>query len=152
LGQTISNTEFVARPERVMICQRGKVISANDKSVNVRIVSSPACDKCSAHVICNASEPQGKIINAFSHESLHVGDSVLVKIEDRLGKIAILYAFVIPFIVMVSILFTAHAFGATEIKAAIFALITLPPYYVCLYFFRKKIEKDFIFIAEKMQK
>jgi sigma-E factor negative regulatory protein RseC len=53
---------------------------------------------------------------------------------------------------MITMLFTFIALTGSETEAALFALASLFPYYLGLYLFRKKIEKDFIFRAEKKNK
>ena len=50
---------------------------------------------------------------------------------------------------MIAVLFTAHALGSSESEAALLGIGSLLPYYLALYTLRKKIEKDFIFKAEK---
>ena len=134
-----------------MICQQGTVVSVNEKSVSVKIIPTSSCTKCHAKGICGSPQMQEKIINAISTRSLHAGDSVVVKIEKRTGRLAIFYGFFLPFIFMIAVLFISFAFGATETMAAILALIILFPYYICLYLFRKRIEKEFIIFAEKLQ-
>jgi sigma-E factor negative regulatory protein RseC len=66
-----------------------------------------------------------------------------------MGWKAIFYGFFLPLVVMVAVLFVSYALGSSEIQAALYGIGSLIPYYLLLYVFRKKIEKDFVFKAEK---
>lgn len=132
-----------------MILHDGKVIGTEDNRVQVKITSSYACSDCHAKSICTAYESRGKIIDAKAQEPLNNGDSVIIKMEEKFGWTALFYGFILPFILLVLVLFLLHALGSSEIETALSAIGSLIPYYMVLYFFRKKIEKDFIFKAEK---
>jgi len=130
-----------------MVCHNGKVVSTSGSHVQVKIISQSACANCFAKSACTAADMQEKIIDAVSPVPLHEGDAVTVMMEEKLGWRALFYGFFLPFIVMVSILFLLYALGSSEIKAALFGIGSLVPYYLVLYLLRKKIEKDFVFIV-----
>lgn len=132
-----------------MVCHDGKVVKAEGNKVKVKIISQSACAQCHAKGICSAADMEEKIIEAVSSEPLQKGDIVTVIMEEKLGWIAVFYGFLLPFILMVSVLFVAYALGSSEPKAALLGIGSLLPYYLVLYTLRKKIEKDFIFKAEK---
>lgn len=135
------------------ICSEGKVVGfgTKDGSVQVKILSRSACAQCHARGMCTALEMAEKIINAVpvSRDSLQIGDTVVVMMEEKLGWKAIFYGFFLPFIVMVAVLFFSYALGSGEIKSALYGIGSLIPYYLLLYVFREKIEKNFVFKAEK---
>lgn len=135
-----------------MVCHDGTVISQKDNHVQVKITAQSACAGCHAKGVCGAADMQEKIIDAVTREPLSPGDTVNIKMEEKLGWLALFYGFVLPFIVMVSVLFILHLSGSSETNAALIALGSLVPYYLLLYIFRKKIEKDFVFFAEKTKK
>jgi sigma-E factor negative regulatory protein RseC len=136
-----------------LVCHEGKVvgIGTKDGSVQVKIISRSACAQCHARGMCAALEMEEKIIDTVpvSRDPLKIGDIVVVIMEEKLGWKAIFYGFFLPFIVMVTSLFVSYALGSSEIKAALYGIGSLIPYYLLLYVFREKIEKDFIFKAEK---
>jgi sigma-E factor negative regulatory protein RseC len=93
-----------------------------------------------------------KFIDAVSSPpdtAFKVGDAVTLVMEERLGWLAIFYGFVLPLIVMVAVLIMVSAGGGSETEAALLGIGSLLPYYLLLYLFRQKIEKDFIFRAER---
>jgi sigma-E factor negative regulatory protein RseC len=132
-----------------LVLHNGKVIGTKDNRVQVRITSPYACSDCHAKPVCTAYERKGKIIDAVAQEPLNNGDSVIIKMEEKFGWRALFYGFILPFILVVLVLFLLHALGSGEIETALSAIGSLVPYYMVLYLFREKIEKNFIFKAEK---
>jgi len=132
-----------------MVCHDGTVISRKDNHVQVKITARSACAGCHAKSVCSAPDMQEKIIDAVTGEPLRPGDTVTIKMYEKLGRLALVYGFILPFIVMVGVLFTLHLSGSSETKAALIAIGSLAPYYLLLYLFRKKVEKEFVFFAEK---
>lgn len=135
------------------VCSEGKVVGfgTTDGSVQVKILSRSACAQCHARGMCTALEMQEKIINAVpvSRDSLQIGDTVVVTMEEKMGWKAIFYGFFLPLIVMVAVLFFSYALGSGETQAALYGIGSLVPYYLLLYVFREKVAKDFVFKAEK---
>jgi len=135
------------------VCSEGKVVGfgTKDGSVQVKILSRSACAQCHARGMCTALEMQEKIIDAVpvSRDPLQIGDTVVVMMEEKLGRKAILYGFFLPLIVMVTVLFVSYALGSSETKSALYGIGSLIPYYLLLYVFREKIEKNFVFKVEK---
>jgi sigma-E factor negative regulatory protein RseC len=136
-----------------LVCQEGKVVGfgTKDGSVQVKILSRSACGQCHARGMCTALEMEEKIIDTVpvSRDPLQIGDIVVVMMEEKLGWKAVFYGFFLPFIVMVTVLFVSYALGSSETKAALYGIGSLIPYYLLLNVFREKIEKDFVFKAEK---
>jgi sigma-E factor negative regulatory protein RseC len=137
-----------------MLYHDGIVVGTNDHNVRVKIVSHSACAGCRARGVCTAADMEEKMIEAVSvsNEPLQMGDTVTIIMEEKLGWLSVFYGFFLPFIVMTSVLFMFVALGGNDLEAAFFGIGSLVPYYLLLYLFRKKIEKDFIFKAEKKDK
>lgn len=134
-----------------MVYHDGIVVGVSGNHVRVKIISKSACAGCHAKNVCNASEMDEKMIDAVagSGQSFQTGETVTLVMEERLGWIAIFYAFGLPFIVMIAILILFSALGHSETIAALAGLASLLPYYLLLYLFRKKVEKDFLFRVER---
>ncbi|MCU0288304.1 MAG: SoxR reducing system RseC family protein [Acidobacteria bacterium] len=135
-----------------MVSHEGIVVSIDGNHVQVKIMSMTACDGCRARNTCMAAHGKEKIIDAITLEPLKKDDAVLVKMEEKLGWIALFYAFFLPLFILLALLFSLPALGFSETLAGIIALGSLMPYYLVLYLFRKKIEKKFVFTAEKIKK
>lgn len=130
----------------------GVIVAVEGSRVKVLIESRSACSECHAKGVCGAGESKEKIIDAISAEALSNGDAVTVYMEARMGWKAVLYGFILPFIVLMGLLFILRSLGAPEVVAAPAALAGLAPYYLILYLLRKRIEKEFVFKAEKKNK
>ncbi|HPI44991.1 MAG TPA: SoxR reducing system RseC family protein, partial [Tenuifilaceae bacterium] len=78
-----------------------------------------------------------------------VGETVKVLLKQSLGFKALFLAYILPFIVVITALFSLSSFVSEGI-AGILALLSLIPYYAILYFFKNKISKQFNFDIEKI--
>lgn len=134
-----------------MVYHDGVVVGAQGNRLQIKIVSQSACSECHAKGACPASEMVEKIIDAQSSpgESLFPGDIVTITMAAKLGRKAVFFAFVLPLFVMSITLFSTFALGLNQSLAGLCSLASLLPYYLLLYTFRQKIEKDFIFYAHK---
>lgn len=137
--------------ESHMECHEGTVIDGVDGSFRVRLRSRSACAGCHVRSICAAEDRADKIIPVISADDLKTGDGVRIIMERKMGRVALFYSYILPFFVLIFILFVLYALGVGEITAALAALASLIPYYLLIYLFREKIEKDFVFRAEKMK-
>jgi len=134
-----------------MVYHDGRVVNIEANQAKVKILSQSACAQCHAKGACTASDQEEKFIDAVmgSDDSITVGDEVTLVMEEKMGRMAVLFGFVLPLLVMVVVLFTLSGLGYAESSAALFGLGALVPYYLLLKLFRKRIEKDFSFKIEK---
>lgn len=137
--------------ENRMVYHDGVIVGTQGERVQIKIISQSACSECHAKSACVASEMVEKIIDAhlLPGEVCTTGDLVTIEMASRLGRKAIFFAFIVPFLVMATTLFTAFALGVNESIAGICALLSLVPYYLLLKVFNARISRDFIFYARK---
>ena len=129
---------------------QGVIISIDDKVAHVKIEQTSACASCHVKSVCGASEKSEKIIDAnLMDASLKIGDQVTVIGQKSLGIQAILLAYVLPFVLIVVILFFANIFTTNELVIGTCALASLIPYFVILRLMRNKIQAKFQFYAIK---
>lgn len=131
------------------VSHEGTVINVADGKVSVKIEVKSACSACHAKSMCSVSELSEKVIEALPSESLSVGDSVVVEMEEKFGLKAVFYVFFIPFILMASTLFVSANF-VSEAFAALFSLLILAPYYLLLAFLKPYFAKQFVFVCRKI--
>ncbi len=127
----------------------GIVQSVNERSVDVRIVSHPACIGCAASNICDVSEAKEKIINTTSSIDVAVGEEVSVVMSQSQGFRALFLGYMLPFLIIMFILITLTALGVKELLAGIIAIGSLLPYYLVIYRQRARINKSFSFSIKK---
>ena len=131
------------------VSHEGTVINVADGKVSVKIEVKSACSACHAKSMCSVSELSEKVIEALPAESVSVGDSVVVEMEEKFGLKAVFYVFFIPFVLMASTLFVSSNFLA-ESFAALFSLLILVPYYFLLAFLKPYFAKRFVFVCRKL--
>ena len=134
-----------------MIKHDGIVIAVNgDGTVLVRIVQTSACAACKAKAMCASAESKEKEILAIGDGLLAVGDEAEVIVQQKMGWKAILLAYMLPFIVMITVVAIGNGqLGIREEVIGTAALCAMGVYYIVLGFFKDKIQKDFSFTARK---
>ena len=131
-----------------IIQHQGTVESIDGNHIRVRIVQISACASCVAHKYCNSSESKEKMIDVYTKEAASYagGQSVNVYGTTSMGMRAVLWAFGVPFIVLVAVLYASIMLtGGNEPLSALWALGSLTVYYLILYMCRDKMTKKFVF-------
>ena len=145
-----------------MIKHDGIVIAVNgDGTVLVRIVQTSACAACKAKAMCASAESKEKEIVALfvgeeakrregERQDIKLGDEVVVMVQQKMGWKAILLAYMLPFIVMMTVVAIGNGLlGIREEVIGTAALCAMGVYYIVLGFFKDKIQKNFSFTARK---
>jgi len=133
------------------IFHKGTVKAIEKDKLTVQISQTSACVACKAAGHCSASESKEKIIDVYHVDDIqdyHVGDTVQVIASQRIAMNAVLLAFGIPFLIMISAIFITSRLTADEALMAIVGLLSLIPYYILLYLFRQKMVKTFSFTVK----
>jgi sigma-E factor negative regulatory protein RseC len=117
----------------------------------VKIRSESACASCHAKGICGAADQEDKYLEIAVHgNGFTPGEQVLVQVSRHLGFRAVALGYILPFLLLMSVLITLTFTGAGEFKAGLGALISLLPYYLALYIFRKRLDTAFTFSIKKL--
>lgn len=130
----------------------GKVIFVEGDRIDVEMVVDSACSSCKAKAACGMSESKEKVVSLLTETArmYEVGDDVMVFMEQRMGIKAATYAYIIPFFIMLAVLLVMQEIGFSDLVSGLSSLGSLLVYYIVLFFFRKKIEKEFIFKLRKL--
>ncbi|MFA6871878.1 MAG: SoxR reducing system RseC family protein [Bacteroidaceae bacterium] len=126
----------------------GIVEKMDANRIVVKIVQASACSGCSAKNLCSSSESKEKLIDVVNTtgKSYEIGQTVMVQGTTLMGFQAILFAFILPFFVMVTTLFVGMQWtNQSEAISALLSLAALIPYYILLYFFKNNLKKKFLF-------
>ena len=85
----------------------GIVESIQGSHLSVRIVQTSACAACSAKGHCSSADSKDKIIDIMdtAAASYQVGERVMVVGETSMGMMAVVLAFIIPFVLLIFSLF-----------------------------------------------
>lgn len=130
----------------------GVVKTIEGNCFHVAISQSSACAECKVAGHCNASESKDKIIDIVtdSADKYSIGENVLVSTTKGVGMMATIYAYVLPLVVMMTVLIIVKVITGSDGWAAISALFSLLPYYICIYILRNKISSQVHFEIEKI--
>ena len=120
----------------------GKVSGLSGDSIIVTLDQNVHCESCRIKSACGMSESRSKAVEiTHSGEPFRLNEDVNVVIRKDLGLKAVFWAYVFPFILLISVLLVSSIF-LTEWQAGLLALGILVPYYVLLNyldpFFKKK--------------
>ncbi len=128
------------------IKHQGVVDHIEGENVFVKILNVSACSSCHAKGACSASDMQEKMIEAKSKGRLfQVGQQVMIISTEGKGFLALFWGYVAPFLLVVITLIVLTALRLPEVKAGLYALLTLVPYYGGLYVFKQKFRNQFTF-------
>ena len=174
-----------------MIKHDGIIIALNeDGTALVRIVQTSACAACKAKAMCASAESAEKemrvqLVQSGSKaqsavqdgsklssektttlnnvEQYKLGDTVEVMVQQKMGWKAVVLAYLLPFFVMLAVMFIGNGLlamgdGATgllgdeakrEAVLGTVALCAMALYYLVLGMFKDKLQKEFSFTARK---
>jgi len=125
----------------------GVVVHAHAGKVRVRITSQSACAACHARNMCPGADTKEKFIDALAVADISPGDAVTVTMKERAGWLAVAVAFVGPFLVLILVLLTVHALTGNPVTAGLAALISMAPYFFCVYALRDRLSRHIEFTA-----
>ena len=133
------------------IRHEGVIDSIDEGCVHVRILQTSACAACKVAGYCNAAEAKEKIVDGFCNpreRELLPGQPVTVSASGDVAARALLWAFGIPFVLLVTILVIVLWQTGDEGIAALSALLSLIPYYGLLYLMRHRMQRQMAFTIE----
>jgi positive regulator of sigma E activity len=132
------------------VSHSGIVQNIDHENIEVMIISESACSACKSKKVCTISDMKEKSIYLkTNNQSYKVGEKVNVIMEEKLGFYATIFAYVLPFILMISILLIGTYSKMSEPLMGILVIVFLVMYYLILYLFRKQFEKKMSFKIEK---
>ena len=125
----------------------GIVENIQGSHLSVRIVQTSACAACSAKGHCSSADSKDKIIDVIdtAASSYRVGEKVMVIGEMSMGMMAVVLAFIIPFILLIFSLFLFMALMENELYSALLSLAILIPYYFILWLNKTRLKQKFSF-------
>ncbi len=127
------------------ISHEGIITAINDNNVEVKILSKSACASCNIKGACNMSEMKEKIININTPKAndFQIGQNVMVSMGLGQANKAVVFAYVIPTIILFSMIFILNHFKIEEGINALISISSLVPYYLILFLFRDKMKRKF---------
>ncbi len=122
------------------ISHQGIIERVENRTYFVRITAQSACAACHAKGFCTTLDSKEKIMQVPAQpvDSYQEGDAVMVSIRPSAGTKAVVFAYLIPvLLLLLTILIAANYLS--EIYSALLALGILAVYYLVLSAFRRKM-------------
>lgn len=129
------------------ISHSGIIDSISNGVVHVRIVQSSACSSCKVASYCNSAEHKEKIIDVrcANTQKYEVGQNVMVMAAPSVGTKAVVLAFIIPIVILLTAIAVCLNLGTSEGIAALVGVAAMIPYYFILYLNREQLERVLTF-------
>jgi len=135
-----------------IISHKGIISNIRNSQIEVTIISESACSSCKSNKLCSISEIKEKIIYIENNDSsFEIGEKVNVYLQESLGAFAVFFAYGLPFILMVLVLFIGYYMKFSEPIMGLSVISLLTIYYLSLYFLRNQIGKKVSFKVEKLR-
>jgi sigma-E factor negative regulatory protein RseC len=133
------------------ISHEGVIASLSEDRVTVKITSYAACTSCHAKGACNmAGGEEEKLLHIpVPDPDFRIGEKVKVILAQSLGFRALFLGYVLPFLLVLTVLLVLTAAGSDELVAGLASLAVLAPYYVGLKLMRGKVDRQFSFFVHK---
>ena len=127
------------------ISHEGIITRIDKDNVQIKILSKSACASCNIKGACNMSEMKEKIIDIPRPKDKNLSIGQEVKISMGLGQAnkAVIFAYVIPVILLVGMIFILNALKFDEGINALISIGSLVPYYLILYLFKNNLKRKF---------
>lgn len=129
----------------------GIIEHIDGNNIKVQIVQMSACSSCHAKGACSAADMDEKYVEIEADSTgFAAGEMVMVYGRSSVGLLAVLLAFVIPFLLILLFLFILRERIENEAYAGMIALGALVPYFLILSFFNQKLKSKLKFHIRKM--
>lgn len=133
-----------------IISHEGVVTKISDNELEIKILAKSACAACHAKSACTMSDMAEKILTVPKPKDreFQLFQKVVVKMTVNQGNKAAVLAYLVPFIVLVGVLFAMLGIGLSESLSALISIAALIPYYIILYLCRDKLKRRFEYTIE----
>ena len=132
------------------ISHEGIITEIGDDELKIKILSKSACAACHAKSACTMSDMAEKILTVPKPQNrdFQLMQRVNVSMKVSQGNKAAILGYLLPFALMMAVLFSLIGCGLGEGLSALCSLAALIPYYIILYLRRDKLKKQFDYEIE----
>lgn len=135
-----------------MIEHEGTIRKIDGNQLTILISQNSACSECHAKGACMAADTKEKMVDVVDDTGMYrLNERVMLLGKTSIGYKAILWAFVIPLILMIGVIVASTSiWDIGELQAAFMSIIVLAPYYAFLYMVRAKMGERLAFTIKKI--
>ncbi len=125
----------------------GKVTKVESGMVTVEMHVLSACSSCAAHEKCGFVDKADKIVEVETKdwESYHIDDQVIVSVDEGMGLLAVLLAYILPAVIIIASVVLLSSFTDSEALAALVPIALTAAYFLILYFAKGRLQRKFSF-------
>lgn len=129
-----------------LIEHNGIIKNIQNKHIQVLILQQSACGECHAKSVCSVSDKTEKIIDVdYFNSDFKIGDKVTLFVSQSIGLNAVTFAFIIPFVLILTTLLVLKLLILNEVYAGLLSVSILIPYYFILSLFKNKLNSKLKF-------
>ena len=140
--ENLNSNSVITEGEKV-VKHEGVISKIANNVVTVSLTGNINCEACHAKGACGAAESGPKEIEVYNAtQSLNLNETVEVLLRKDLGLKAVFWAYVFPFILLISVLIISSSIYKEWI-AGLLSIAVLVPYYFMLYVLRNTFKKAF---------
>ncbi len=129
-----------------MLVEKGVVVSVSKEIAEIEISRSDNCHNCSAHLFCNPSKNNSKILKAVNTFGALLGDEVKIEIEEKAVLTASFQMYGVPILLLlIGVLlgnFIFSEYTLTEFYAFLFSIALIAIYYIVSFTIGKSAKKE----------
>ena len=132
---------------------KGNIINIDGNLITVKILQVSACAHCEGKKFCTLAESKEKEITVSdaNPEAYSVGEEVQIVTQKRQVFTAVLWAYVIPVILLFIGVGVGTLLNLPEVHTALLGLVAVAVYYVFLMAINKILSKSLEFKISKIQ-
>ncbi len=131
------------------VTHKGIIIQSEANRYKIQLMDEINCQSCSIKSSCGLQNNEAKTIDVISNINFEKGNEVLVIMKEKYGLIAVLLAYVFPFLLLIVSLSVFLFLSFSEPKAALLSLLLTALYYLLLYVNNNRIKSIFQFEIKK---
>ena len=132
------------------ITHEGIITKINDDELEIKILAKSACAACHAQSACSMSDMKEKRLTVPrpKNQDFQLMQKVNVRMKVSQGNKAAILGYLLPFILLMAVLFSLIGCGLGEGLSALCSIAALIPYYAILHLRRDKLKKQFEYEIE----
>ena len=141
---------FCGMKNEETISHEGVVTKISEDELEIKILAQSACAACHAKSACGMGEQAEKTLTVPrpKGKDFVINQKVNVKMTIGQGNKAAVLAYLVPIILLLTVLFVCLGLGMKDSLAALASIVALIPYYIVLYLQRDKLKKKFDYTIE----
>ncbi len=118
------------------ITHQGLITNIHHEKATIQLILQEECHSCGIKEFCGVTDEDRSHLDV-PRDDLKVGDEVVVKLKPGTGLKAMFWAYIFPFLLIVTSLIVGNSMNIAEYWSGLFAVSLLAPYYLGLYWCRE---------------